>query len=227
MGLNESKGNMYSWVTHTWNTIKGECPHNCSYCYMKKWGKQKPLRLDEKEFQTDLGVNNVIFVGSSCDLFAKNIPDGWIYDTIGHTTDFPNIYLFQSKNPERMLRYGAVMNDTDRVCTTIETNRWFPEIMGNTPKPEERSRYFSKFRFNRYVTIEPIMDFDLKEIVELIKLCNPVQVNIGADSGGHKLPEPDGDKVLELIYELNKFTQIDQKRNLNRIFSHPHPGREV
>ena len=33
MSLNESKGNMYSWVTHTWNTIKGECPHGCTYCY--------------------------------------------------------------------------------------------------------------------------------------------------------------------------------------------------
>jgi DNA repair photolyase len=219
MGLNKSKGNMYSWVTHTWNTVKGECPHKCSYCYMHKWGKQKPVRLDEKEFQTHLGAGNVIFVGSSCDLFAKDIPDGWIYDTIGHTTDFPNTYLFQSKNPERMLRYHALMKQTDRVCTTIETNRWYPEIMGNTPKPIDRVMKFAQFKFNRYVTIEPIMDFDLYEMVELIKNCNPVQVNIGADSCENNLPEPKGDKVLNLIYELEKFTQIDQKRNLNRLLS--------
>jgi len=26
--LNEVKGNMYGWVTHTWNTIKGKCPRS-------------------------------------------------------------------------------------------------------------------------------------------------------------------------------------------------------
>lgn len=36
---------MYDFVTHTWNTIKGECPHDCSYCYMKKWGMQHKILL--------------------------------------------------------------------------------------------------------------------------------------------------------------------------------------
>jgi molybdenum cofactor biosynthesis enzyme MoaA len=33
MGLNKSTGNMHEFITHTWNTIKGECPHGCSYCH--------------------------------------------------------------------------------------------------------------------------------------------------------------------------------------------------
>ena len=52
---------MYNFITHTWNTIKGECPHGCSYCYMKRWGKQSSLHFDEKELKTDLGKNNFIF----------------------------------------------------------------------------------------------------------------------------------------------------------------------
>lgn len=28
MGLNISKGNMYEFVTHTWNIIKGKCYHD-------------------------------------------------------------------------------------------------------------------------------------------------------------------------------------------------------
>ncbi len=48
MGLNKSNGNMYEWITHTWNTIKGECYHDCSYCYMKKWGKPK-LKLKKQK----------------------------------------------------------------------------------------------------------------------------------------------------------------------------------
>jgi len=84
MPLNVSKGNMYSWITHTWNTVKGECPHGCTYCYMKRWGKQKPVRFDESELNTDLGTGNFIFVGSSCDLFASDIPDKWVKKTLSH-----------------------------------------------------------------------------------------------------------------------------------------------
>ncbi len=47
MPLNETKGNMYGFVTHTWNPVKGICPHNCSYCYMRKWWPQmKAPRFD-------------------------------------------------------------------------------------------------------------------------------------------------------------------------------------
>jgi DNA repair photolyase len=216
MALNESKGNMYSWVTHTWNTVKGQCPHGCIYCYMKRFGEQKPIRLDDKEFKTDLGSNNFIFIGSSCDLFADDIPNGWIYDTIEYAREFNNSYLYQSKNPERMFRYLGLMGKLARVCTTIETNRIYKEMM-YSPTPDARAYGIGSFKFNRYVTIEPIMDFDLKELVQLIKIANPVQVNIGADSGNNNLPEPSKEKLLSLIDELQKFTVIDQKRNLSRL----------
>lgn len=42
-----------------------------------------------------------------------------------------------------------------------------------------------------YVTIEPIMDFDLDEMVNLIKRCKPEQVNIGKNTNKMvQLPEP-------------------------------------
>jgi hypothetical protein len=71
--------------------------------------------------------------------------------------------------------------------------------------------------FTVHVTIEPLCDFDLAEMVWLIQECKPVKINIGADSKGHKLPEPSKEKILDLIDELKKFTTIDQKRNLSRI----------
>ena len=107
MSLNKAKGNMYPFVTHTWNPIRGECPHGCSYCYMKKVYKRfgkipAPVHIDERELFTDLGKNNFIFVGSSCDMFAKNVPDNWIQDvtTNAHSFDV-NRYLFKTKNPAR------------------------------------------------------------------------------------------------------------------------------
>ena len=91
--------------------------------------------------------------------------------------------------------------------------------MKNAPHPENRA--FGMYGFagyvKTYVTIEPIMDFDLDKMVALIKMCNPKQVNIGADSGNNHLPEPSKEKVLQLIDELQKFTVIHNKKNLKRI----------
>jgi len=220
MGLNKSQGNMYDFVTHTWNTIKGSCYHDCSYCYMKRWGNQKPVRFDSKELKTDLGSGNIIFVGSSCDMFASDIPEEWILKTLKHCENFDCKYLFQTKNPERFMDYidAAVISDKSVLCTTIESNRWYPHIMCNSPRPEQRARWMSEIDcIDKYVTIEPILDFGVNEMVDLIQKCNPVQVNIGADSGGNKLPEPSWHKVQALIQELKKFTVISNKKNLSRL----------
>ena len=64
------------------------------------------------------------------------------------------------------------------------------------------------------------MDFDLIPLVEMIKRCNPEQVNIGADSGNNNLPEPSYAKVIQLIEKLERFTKIHNKRNLQRLAKH-------
>ena len=145
--LNESKGNMYSFVTHTWNAIKGICPHNCSYCYMKSF-PQKELKFDENELKTNLGKDNFIFVGSSCDMFAEEIPQGWIDKVFKHCfySDRQNRFLFQTKNPKRIWKlrgqipknYNSSIKNV--IGTTIETNRYY-EKMGLTPSPQERVLY--------------------------------------------------------------------------------------
>jgi hypothetical protein len=181
---------------------------------MKRWGKQKPVHFDEKELKTDLGSGNFIFVGSSCDMWADNIPDGWIFRTLCHCNKFDNTYLFQTKNPRNIRR---ILVPNSRVCVTVETNRHYPEIMVNCPTPPERFGQMVLIGHPFYITIEPILDFDLMTFVELIKHCEPIQVNIGADSGNNHLPEPSKEKILSLIDELKKFTVIDQKRNLKRL----------
>lgn len=216
MALNKSKGNMYSFVTHTWNAIKGKCYHDCTYCYMKRWNNLRDVRLDQRELKTNLGSGNFIFVGSSCDMFARDIPVEWIEKILAYCRNFNNRYLFQSKDPALMKL--NLNGDLDAVvCTTIETNRWYPDIMQNSPHPEDRAVAMFGFELPRYVTIEPIIDFDLDELVRLIKLCDPEQVNIGSDSGGNGLPEPSADKIIELVDALKEFTIIDQKRNLRRL----------
>jgi len=219
MPLNTSKGNMYDFITHTWNTVKGKCEHDCFYCYMKKFKNQRACRFDEKELKTDLGSGNFIFVGSSNDLFANSNPVNWIDETLLHCAQFDNDYLFQSKNPARIQEMTNYLPSKSVICTTIETNRFYPEIMNNSPKPLERAMAMNDLStvMKTFVTIEPIMDFDIAEMLDLIYRCRPTQVNIGADSCGYNLPEPSKIKLLSLIEELKKFTTIHRKTNLARL----------
>lgn len=217
MGLNKQNGNMYEFVTHTWNTIKGSCSHNCSYCYMKRWGKLPEIRFDKKELKTDLGKDNFIFVGSSNDMFAKDIPLEWISATIDHCDSFDNKYLFQSKNPSGF--HGWLFPEKTVLGTTIETNRNYN--ISDAPTPQERAEAFYKIdrrTIEVMITIEPILDFDLKELVALIERVKPNWINIGADSKKGNLPEPEPNKIRELIEALS-FSDIKIKKNLRRLNS--------
>lgn len=218
MGLNTSNGNMYAFVSHTMNFIKGFCNHGCIYCYVTRWKNLKPIRFDEDELKTDLGKGNFIFVGSSNDMFAEGVNEEWILKSLNHCKKYDNKYLFQSKNPANFVKYIKDLPPQSVICTTIETNRYYPEIMSNSPTPEQRAMDMSKIEMiDKYVTIEPILDFDLEELVALIKLCSPVQVNIGGVTGGHKLPSPPKEKIFKLISELDNFTNVVIKKNLHKL----------
>ncbi len=218
--LNKQKGNMYPFVTHTWNVIKGKCPHNCKYCYMKRF-PQGDLKFDEKELKTDLGRNNFIFVGSSCDMFALNVSLEWIIKIINHCKKYPeNTYLFQTKNPKRFITLRDELISLNCILgTTIETDK--QELLNKiseAPTIRERSDAMTIKGFRKMVTIEPIIDFNVIPIVSEIERINPEFVNIGADSCGHNLPEPSEYKIQSLIKSLKKFTKVNLKDNLKRIY---------
>lgn len=218
---------MYPWVTHTWNVIKGKCPHDCSYCYMKRF-PQKELHFDKKELKTDLGSGNKIFVGSSCDMWADAIPKEWIYEVLAKCRDYDNTYLFQTKN---VYRFRPAMlgvwelPDRAMIGTTIETNRDYH--MGNVIPPTERAEYFAQIEWiPSMVSIEPIMDFDLSDMTRLIRIIKPQFVSIGADTNYKvQLPEPPPDKVKALIEALKEITQVRVKDNLKRL-TVPSPSME-
>ncbi len=217
--LKKQTGNMYEFVTHMWSPIRGKCSHDCSYCYMKKWGPQKPLHIDEKDLMSDLGEGNFIFVCHTCDLFAADVSTEWILKVLGHLRYYPkNRYLLQSKNPKRFLDFGREYPVDVLLGTTIETNRDI--VKSNAPSLQERADALARMHVRGYgtmVTIEPIFDFDLDDLVDLIVLANPEWVNIGADSKGHGLPEPPPEKIRSLIDKLRETTDVKLKGNLNRI----------
>lgn len=214
--LNKQNGNMYSFVTHTWNPVKGKCPHDCIYCYMKVF-PQKDLRITN-DIDDSLGENKYIFVGSSTDMWCKDVPDYWIDSVLERCRTFQrNTYLFQSKNPARFEDWVESFPTTTVLATTIESSRCCCDFTPQAPCISERLVAFKKLPFRKTITIEPIMDFDLKAMVANIRDINPEFVSIGADSKNHKLPEPPAEKVKLLISELSQFTKVKQKDNLSRI----------
>ena len=155
-------------------------------------------------------------------MWAWDIQDSWIERTLEHCRRYPkNTYLFQSKNPQRFRKYYGQFPGEVIFGTTIESNREYPEIYRHAPPIIER--YCSLAEMCRedgcvvMVTIEPILDFDLDKFVEIIQDIEPAWVNIGADSKGHKMPEPEAGKVGSLIEELRGFTRVKVKKNLRRL----------
>ena len=222
--LNPRKGDMYKFVNYTWNPIKGKCLHDCSYCYMKQINPNaNPPRLAEYELNTDLGCGSSIFIGSSTDMFAEDIPSEWIARVLDYCYQnsnmlLPNAYLLQSKNPKRFLEFiNHPIMERVIFCTTIETNRFYPKIMNNAPKIGERVEAMEEIaRLGRstMVTAEPLMQFDHEEMVSFIRRCSPKLVNIGRNSCRRiVLPKPTQEEVQQLIAELKSFTKVNVKDN--------------
>jgi len=227
--MNKANGNMYKIpaITHTHNDIQGKCPHACSYCYMKKMERfgniPKELCLSGKSYGQNLGENNFIFMGSSCDMWAEGVPDFFIYAALQHAAAFNNKYLFQTKNPVRFIKFLEMLPNNCCLGTTIETNRIYP-CMGKTPSPDNRSSSMAYlaaanriYNFETFITIEPILEFDLDQFVIMLRDAKPDFINVGSDSGNNHLPEPDPEKIRELIKELEKFTKVNLKKNLKRL----------
>lgn len=226
MALNKQTGNMYDFVTHTWNAIKGKCPHNCIYCYMKRF-PQNPLRLDEKELKTNLGENNFIFVGSSTDMFAEDVPSEWIKKVLDYCNKYSNTYLFQTKNPKRFKEFKEDFPPSCIFGITLETNR--VNNLGNCPPESSRVGWMDeKWMSRKMVTIEPIMDFDVEILSDWIERINPEFVNIGADSNKKKdysIPEPTEIKIKNLIRKIEPFTRVNIKPNLKRLYERTSEGK--
>lgn len=218
--------NMYP-KTVTWNPLAGECFHKCEYCYredLMRYPNNLRKYSGEPRF-VDVPIpsvkeGEVVFVCSMTDLFAENVQDGLIENILSPCWKIPdNVYLFQSKNPSRFWIFGYLFPPNTILGTTIETNR-FDMCKSNAPSIMERCnamRYLNLSRPKKMVSIEPILDFDVDKLALMMQDISPSYISIGADSKNHNLQEPPKKKVEELIAELQKFTEVRLKKNLNRL----------
>lgn len=226
--MNKARGNMYPFVTHTWNPLAGECCINCSYCSTKRLKERYPVlkkkysgppRIEAKELN-NLGKGNFIFVCAQNDLFAPNVHESIILEIHEHIDLYKeNIYLIQSKNTQSMfgfyqLNWPSFLTKNMILCTTLETN------FGR----EVRAGWFAEIdHYPKHVTIEPIMKFNEGAFVELLIDINPEQINIGADSNSnpdHLEPtNAEIQSLLNLLHSRLPQAKVVLKDNLKRLYN--------
>lgn len=228
MPLNKSHGNMYEFCTHTHTHMGGECPHACRYCSVQSMANHYPglkakysgpLRLIEKEFSVNYGKGKTLFVENCNDLFSAEVPDQFIARILAHCRHWPeNTFVFQTKNPGRYLEWLSLMPNAFILGCTIETNRVIKGI-SKAPDPVERARAMICLTGQRrFITIEPVLQFDVDILADWIRRINPEFCNIGADSKHHNLTEPPAEKVHALITKLTEYgIEIKEKHNLERL----------
>jgi len=246
MGLRKAKGNTYSDCNFLWSPLTGGCLHQCSYCYAAKnqirygkWWQDKPHWASEN-FKKIKGTDPIwvglpklpegrIFVCDTTDLFADNISTDWIETILNHCWqqwcyNANHSYVIQTKNPKRLMEFNYIFerfpNDVLRFGITLETNRDMSAISKAT-SPYYRMIAFRDFitatQYESFVTIEPIMQFDLEEFIGWFQQFTPDLIWIGADSHKSNLQEPTAKEIKLLIKQLGEITDLRLKDNLYRL----------
>ena len=216
---------MFNIISKTWNPVTG-CEHYCIYC----WARQLALtklrkteryrdgfkpRINPSEFTKKFN-GGIVFVSDMGDLFGDFIPSEWILKVVNYIKKFSNTYfLFLTKNPWRYHEFIDKFPHNVILGATIETNRddlYLKYKISKAPVPSSRYRAMRDLNWDaKFISIEPILDFDLDIFAYWIKEINPVMVYVGYDNYNWKLPEPPLEKTLKFIDKLSEFTLVIKK----------------
>jgi DNA repair photolyase len=234
---NKQGSQMYPWVSAMHTHLGGECSHKCKYCYVNnpKTGRAPrycgPIHLIEEEFKVSYGSGNTIFIEHMNDLWAKEVPDEMIRRVLAHCCTWPkNTFVFQTKNPGRYAEFLNYFPPDCIIGVTIETNRVIEvgspviEPISKAPIPEERYKAFMRIcslfgnKIKKFLTIEPVLAFDLEIFAKWIADMKPDFLNLGADSKSHNLPEPTVKDIMALVDRLHEYgVDLREKHNLKRL----------
>lgn len=225
---------MFSFITKCWNPIVG-CPHQCVYCWARKLAETRlsivsdyykdftTPKLIEKRLKQKFKPNDFVFVSDMGDAWSRIVDIRWQAAVVAVARMNPETtFLYMTKDPYGYVRFEREafrFPDNVLLGITIETNRDTLKI-SHAPMTEARYLYFRKVQHKRkFVSIEPIMDFDLDTLVSWIKDLKPEMVAAGYDNYKNGLVEPTLEKTNRLIVELGEFTKVYIK-TLHR--SNPH-----
>ena len=210
----------------TWNVYIG-CRHFCSYCNARKAAETRFRRiaryrdgfepkLVESELRRQFKPGEFVFVAYMGDIsFATREETRLILMGIAH---FPETsFLFCSKNPRVFSEWHLEFPTNLYLGTTLETNRDYH--LSKAPPPLLRLQALAAIDWpKKFVSIEPIMDFNLEMFVSWLHWLKPAIIEVGGDNYSNGLPEPSGPKLADLLERLRRlhFTVVE-KEGLERI----------
>lgn len=228
--------NMYGDSIKQWNPFVG-CEFNCIYCKKSFQAQMKRQlhncrscydyiahfhedRLKNYLPRTEPALHQFIFTCSSSDVsFCK--PE-WFLLILERIRSLPDRkFLIQSKDPSYFKQFQGEIPENCHLGITLETNRDIGyEKISKAPLPSKRFKDFLYLDFlSKFVTIEPILEFDLDDFVFILKMLAPERVYIGYDTKKTKLQEPSLEKTMELVDQLKKFTIVKLKLIREACFS--------
>lgn len=125
-------------------------------------------------------------------------------------------FILCTKDPARY-RQLSVIPDNVYLGTTIETTEDFAVSYA----PNSLMRYDSLLRLShphKFLSIEPIMDFDLKRLVWWVEQLKPEIIEVGADNWHCSLQEPPPEKLNKLLAGLRQLCpNVIEKEGLERL----------
>ena len=209
----------------SWNPVTG-CWHGCVYCWARRLALTRLKRhphyalhgfepaFNERAMSRRFKPGEWVFVSDMGDLWGSWVPREWIERVLEVVRANPRTeFFFLTKNPIRYFEFLDRMPGNATLGATVETSRNEGyERVSRAPKPSERLEAMAELNWPRkVVVVEPVLDFDLDEFAEALKRVKPVEVYVGYDNYGHRLPEPPLAKVKALVSRLESLTRVHAK----------------
>lgn len=210
----------------TWNCFVG-CLYDCTYCNARKAALTRlkhSLRyrdgfkphLVKEELSKKFNPGDFVFICYQGDISFASRPI--IIDLCCRIAAQSKVnFLFCTKSPLHYWYWHMVWPENLYLGATIETNR----DLGLSRAPAPSHRYEAMQALDhpkKLISIEPICDFDLDEMLTWMEEIKPEIVEVGADNYHNNLPEPKWYKVQSLLNGLRDICPtVVEKTGLHRL----------
>ena len=226
--IEKPKSRMYEVegkTVRTWNVFKG-CKYDCNYCVQREQAKRQKHRCEKcynyephmhlERLGEKFKSGEVVFVAAAGDISFANFYE--FSDILTAIKKFwETTFLLQSKNPAYFHSWDGHLPFNVVLGTTIETNEYPRMFVSEAPYPIFRKHALHQIEHSRkYLTFEPMLNFDLDILIEWAKEIAPELVYVGYlnplwKAKKLRLPEPLLENTKELCKELAKFTEVRLK----------------